>query len=94
MGGDAISEQPRWANAFILMDWANMATGDPGRRLIFYPSEAVDVLQKPYPQDRRVHTEQELRSAVQESGLPAYRVWIHERLEEEAQRLWEESSAA
>jgi hypothetical protein len=34
---------------------------------------ASEVL-KPCPQDRRVHTVQELRSAVEESGLPAYRV--------------------
>jgi hypothetical protein len=37
------------------------------RRLIFYPVEVVDMLLKPYPQDRRVHTEQELLWAVEES---------------------------
>jgi hypothetical protein len=65
-------------------------TWDPGR-LIFYPIEVVDMLMKPYPQDRRVHTEQELQSAVEESNLPAYRVWIHEGLIESTRRLWEES---
>jgi hypothetical protein len=67
--------------------------GDPGDwdsgRLVFYPVEVVDMLIKPNPQDRRVHTEQELRSAVEESKLPAYRVWIHEKLEAAARRLWE-----
>ncbi len=50
--------------------------------MIFYPIEVVDILLKPYSQDRRVHTEQELRSAVEESALPAIRLWIHEGLEE------------
>ncbi len=61
---------------------------DPGR-LIFYPGEVVDILLKPNPHDRRVHTEQELRSAVEESALPTYRLWIHERLEEAVRSLWE-----
>jgi hypothetical protein len=62
---------------------------DPGR-LIFYPIEVVDVLLKPYPRDRRVHTEQELLSAVEESNLPAYRVWIHESLQDVVRRILKE----
>jgi hypothetical protein len=42
---------------------------------------------------RKARTEAELLEAVKESlrGLPAVRVWIHERLRERARWIWEES---
>jgi hypothetical protein len=66
---------------------------NPGR-LIFYPTEVVDMLLKPYPQDRRVHTVEELRSAVQESKLPSYRLWIREGLIEAARSLLRSQQSA
>lgn len=59
-------------------------------RLVFYSAELVSMLLKPYPRDRQVHFVQELHIAVEESGLPAHRVWIHEGLVEATRRIWEE----
>jgi hypothetical protein len=63
---------------------------DPGR-LVFYSAEVVSILLKPRPQDRQVHTVQELQAAAEESGLPAYRVYIHEALLEASRQIWRKS---
>lgn len=60
-------------------------------QLVFYSAEVVSMLLKPHPQNRRVHTVQELQAAVDESGLPAYRVYIHETLVEASRQIWEAS---
>lgn len=60
-------------------------------RLVSYSAEVASMLLKPYSQDRQVHTVEELRVAVEESGLPAYRVWIQEGLVEASRGIWEES---
>jgi hypothetical protein len=60
-------------------------------QLVFYSAQVVNILLKPHPQNRRVQTIQELQAAVDESGLPAYRVYIHEALIEASRRIWEES---
>ena len=60
-------------------------------RLVFHSAEVVSMLLKRYPRDRRVHTIEELQMAIEESGLPAHRLWIHEGLVEASRRIWEES---
>lgn len=70
--------RPR-ANASTSKEWAQHGEWNPDR-LVFYSAEVVSMLLKPYPRDRQVHTVQELQMAVEESGLPAFRVWIHKGL--------------
>jgi hypothetical protein len=72
---DGVSERGEW---------------DPGQ-LVFYSAEIVGMLLKARPQDRRVDTVQELQAAVDESGLPAYRVYVYEALLEASRRIWQES---
>lgn len=61
--------------------------------LSYWPEAAVDLIFQSLIGDRKVGTAEELEDAIRSSerGLPAIKVWIHEGLEKQARKLWEES---
>jgi hypothetical protein len=68
--------------------------GDSGpwdRKWLRYRTEPqIDVNFNPHLGDRKVETLAELEAVIIEAvGIPMRNVWIHEKLEEEARRLWE-----
>ncbi len=60
-------------------------------RLHFWPEDHLDLI-LPTTGDRKVRTTEELEVAIKEPRgvAPTRNIWIHESLEDEAQRLWKE----
>jgi len=61
--------------------------------LVWLTEQEVDSIFRPLAGNRKVKTSEELKETVRASrrGLPAIKVWIHESLEDEARKFWEES---
>ena len=72
--------------------------GDSGpwdRRWLRYRTEPqIDVNFNPHLGDRKVRTPEELEAVINDPvETPKRTVWIHESLEDEARRLWEEMAS-
>ena len=63
------------------------------RQLVYWEESQVDAILNARVGDRKVHTAQELRIAVEASRVrhQAIKVWIAEGLEEAARVIWKES---
>lgn len=68
-----------------------LARGGPwnARRLEWRQESEMDVLVNPRAGDRKVTTREDLESIVRNPSAPVRFLWIHERLVEDARRLWE-----
>ena len=68
-----------------------LARGGPWNagRLEWRQEPELDVLVNPRAGDRKVTTREELESIVMTPTVPIRFLWIHERLLEDARRLWE-----
>jgi hypothetical protein len=68
-----------------------LARGGPWNagRLEWRQESELDVLVNPRAGDRKVMTGEDLESFVRTPSAPVRFLWIHERLVEDARRLWE-----
>lgn len=70
--------------------WASPGGGPwNARRLEWRQESEMDVLVNPRAGDRKVTTREDLESIVRNPSAPVRFLWIHERLVEDARRLWE-----